>query len=95
MRAEPVKTVVDSFLKKFATRGGEKKLKIASLWEESAGKMAGKAQILKVENNIIFIKVPSPIFAQELKLKAQRKFIEEYEKEFGERLKDVRFLIGS
>ena len=43
----------------------------------------------------MFVQVPHSVLAQELKLKVQRKFMVAYEEKFGEKLKDIRFLIGA
>jgi len=53
----------------------------------------GESQILKIENNILFIKIRDSFLAQELKLRVQRRFLERFYKQFGEKLKDIRFIV--
>ena len=91
---KPLNGAVVSILGQFATTEGDKKLRIASLWEEVSGSVSKETQILKLENNLLFVKIKDPMVAQELKLRAQRAFLERYEKEFGEKLRDIRFLVG-
>lgn len=82
-------------LKGFLNKEGDKKLQVASLWEDVSKEVTNKSQILKIDNKIIFIKVTDPIIAQELKLKVQRTFLKKYSEKFGEKLKDIRFIIGN
>jgi len=91
---KPLSPAVSSVLHGFSTPEGEKRLQIASLWEETSRPVSRETQILKLENNLLFVKIKDPMVAQELKLRVQRAFLEKYEKEFGEKLKDIRFLVG-
>jgi hypothetical protein len=93
--AGSLKEPVASALKQFATPDGEKRLRVAALWEKVVGGAAAETQILKLENHLIFIKVRNSVLAQELKVRFQKNFLERFEKEFGEKLKDIRFMIGS
>jgi hypothetical protein len=90
----PLQTTVAGVLKNFSKKEGEKKLQIASLWESVSKGVTLETQIIKIENKIVFIKVANSILAQELKLRTQRTFIKKYEEKFGEKLKDMRFIVG-
>jgi len=90
-----LKGVVSGILNKFSSASGDEKLQIASLWEALAGPLSKETKIVKIENSLVFVQVPHSVLAQELKLKVQRKFMVAYEEKFGEKLKDIRFLIGS
>ena len=90
-----LKDIVPGILNKFSSEAGDEKLQIASLWEALAGPLSKETKIVKIENALMFIQVPHSVLAQELKLRVQRKFMVAYEEKFGEKLKDIRFLIGS
>ena len=92
--ASPLQDPVVSILKRFSTSEGEKKLQIAALWEEVSKSVSRESQILKLENHILFVKITNPVVGQELKMRVQRSFVDQYEKKFGEKLKDIRFIMG-
>ena len=91
--AIPLQNTVDSLLKKLSNGEYEKKREIATLWEEFSEGIPGESQILKIENNILFIKIRDSFLAQELKLRVQRRFVDRFYKQFGEKLKDIRFIV--
>jgi hypothetical protein len=90
-----LKGIVSGILNKFSSESGDEKLQAAALWEELAGDLSKETKIVKIENSLMFVQVPHSVLAQELKLKVQRKFMVAYKETFGEKLKDIRFLIGS
>ncbi len=90
-----IQKTLTKLLEKVSKNEGDKKLRIASLWEDVSKKVTNKTQIFKIENKIIFIKVSDPIIAQELKLKVQLEFVKKYKEAFNEEIKDVRFIVGN
>jgi hypothetical protein len=92
---KPLYKPIACILERFSSSEGERKLEIAALWEDAAKGVSKDARVFKIENQMLFVKVANSLAAQELKLRVQRSFLEKYEKKFGEKLKDIRFLIGN
>jgi hypothetical protein len=89
----PLQKPVRALLGKFSSETGDAKLKLAALWERVLGDYARETQILEMKQGRLFVGIKIHLLAQEIKVRFQRRFLEKYEEEFGEKLKDIRFLL--
>ena len=71
----------------------EENYKIHRIWKEVSGKIARHTQVIKVEQEKIWVTVESPVYLQELFLR-KKELVEKINKAIGEeKIKDIKATI--
>ncbi len=71
----------------------EENYKIHMIWKEVSGKIAQYTQVIKVEQEKIWVTVESPVYLQEIFLR-KKELIEKINKAIGEeKIKDIKVTI--
>ncbi|MBC8525813.1 MAG: DUF721 domain-containing protein [Candidatus Cloacimonetes bacterium] len=69
----PIGNIIENLIKELSHKGFSREIRIALLWNRTVGKiLSRKAQITKLENNILFINVENNVWLQELVLQKSK-----------------------
>ncbi|MEA3475851.1 MAG: DUF721 domain-containing protein [Candidatus Cloacimonadota bacterium] len=88
--------IIDSLIKDLSHKGFAREIKIGLLWSKAVGSiLSKKAQINKLDNNILFVNVENNIWLQELVLQ-KSKIIHRINKKLlpQDKIQDIIFCIA-